>query len=332
MVSFPITQTDYNRLMTTSSGIHHITAITGDPQKNIDFYEGFLGQKLIKRTVNFDDPRSYHFYFGDCYGKPGTLLTFFYWKNIPVGTRGVGEVSRIMYGISTKAKDFWMQRAKKFHISCISDENEFGEEVLTLTDPDGMTIELVVTKEKSTVDWWKLGDVLEESALRGFYGATLTVMNTEEMVSTLATLGYTKEKTVGEHTRFVNPGERAKRLDLFEAPEMPRARQGSGSVHHIAFRSATDSDELDLRGRIQEVGAQPTPVIDRQYFHSVYFMTPAGVLFEIATDGPGFGIDEPLGALGEKLVLPPQYEPHRAAIVAALVPVVLPRNRHGKKN
>jgi len=314
--------------METHSGIHHITAITGDPQKNIDFYEGFLGQKLIKRTVNFDDPSSYHFYFGDAFGKPGTLLTFFYWPGIPKGTHGTGEVSRIAYGIKAEAKDFWIQRAQVFNISCETVTNAFGEDVLSLRDPDGMSIELIVTNEHTTVDWWKEGKIPQNSSLLGFYGATLSVVNTETMEPVLGVLGYTRAKENGEHARFITSAERAAILDVFEAPDLPISRQGSDSVHHIAFRAATDAAELELQAGVASVGMNPTHVIDRNYFHSVYFMTPGRILFEIATDGPGFAIDEERDLLGEKLVLPAQYEPQRAAIEKMLVPVTLPRNRN----
>ncbi len=314
--------------MKISGGIHHITAITGDPQKNIDFYEGFLGQKLIKRTVNFDDPSSYHFYFGDAFGKPGTLLTFFYWPGIPKGTRGAGEVSRIAYGIAAAAKEFWIQRAKEFDVPCEAGTNAFGESVLSLADPDGMSIELVVTKGKTTVDHWEEGDVPAEASLKGFYGATLNVVSAEAMEPVLQALGYKHKKDSGEHTRFESGAERACVLDLFEAPDLPMARQGWGSVHHIAFRAASDAEEITLQGAVAEAGTRPTHVIDRNYFHSVYFMTPARILFEIATDGPGFAIDESPDMLGEKLVLPAQYEPHRKEIEEALVPVTLPRHRN----
>lgn len=192
--------------MKISGGIHHITAITGDPQKNIDFYEGFLGQKLIKRTVNFDDPSSYHFYFGDAFGKPGCLLTFFYWPGIPKGARGAGEVSRIAYGINAKTKEFWIQRAKEWNVPCEAGTNAFGETILSLADPDGMGIELVVTKEKTTVDYWKGGKIPEEASLKGFYGATLNVVSTESMEAVLKTLGY-KRKRIPTNTHGLKAAE-----------------------------------------------------------------------------------------------------------------------------
>lgn len=308
------------------SGIHHITAITGNPQANLDFYEGFLGQRLVKRTVNFDDPSSYHFYFGDAYGRPGTLLTFFFWPRLPAGVRGAGEVSRISYRIGRDVIDFWKTRARKRGVECSEEKNAFGESTLLLKDPDGMEIELSPGADGQKIDVWDESDVPAKSALRGFAGARLTVLNAEEMRRTLELMGYTQRDGSGEHLRFASDGDLARFLDLHEAPDLQMAQQGSGSVHHIAFRVPTDEAELALRARIEKTGLRPTHVIDRQYFHSVYFMTQGRVLFEIATDQPGFSIDEERSSLGEKLVLPPQYEPHRFDIERLLVPIRLPRH------
>lgn len=310
--------------MKTSSGIHHITAITGDPQKNLDFYEGFLGQRLVKRTVNFDDPRSYHFYYGDFPGSPGTLMTFFYWKGIRERERGVGEVSAVAYAIPRSARQFWMDRAKTYGIEIETTANAFGDEMLVIEDPDGIRIELV-SGEQGPVEAWKQGPVPVESRLAGFFGVTLDVVSVEQMVPALRELGYEHKETVGSRARFVCEGDRACIVDLIEAPDLPEAQQGMGSVHHVAFRAQSDEDELFMRERIHMIGEMPTPVIDRNYFHSVYFMTPGRVLFEIATDGPGFSIDEDVDALGERLVLPAQYEKHRAQIEALLEPIQLPR-------
>ena len=317
--------------MARTQGIHHITAITGDPQKNLDFYEGFLGQRLVKRTVNFDDSRSYHFYFGDNSGTPGTLLTFFYFGKIQQGVSGLGEVSRIAYNIRKQAKAYWMARAKEFGVPCLAKTNEFGEEFLELRDFDDIIIEFVLSDAAPTLPYWKESVVPEESSLLGFYGVSMTVVNTEEMKPALEALGYEFEREAGMHTRFVAAGTYARVLDIVEAPDLPFALQGTGSVHHIAFRMPTDAAELSMREKIGALGIRPTPVIDRQYFHSVYFMTPGKILFELATDRPGFAIDESPETLGEKLVLPPQFEPYRTDIASKLVPVELPRDRfHGR--
>ena len=314
-----------------TSGIHHITAITADPQKNLDFYEGFLGQRLVKRTVNFDDSRSYHFYFGDATGTPGTLLTFFYFGKIRQGVSGVGEVSRISYSIRKPAKAYWMARAREFGVSCVDKTNEFNEEYLELRDFDELVIQLVLVETPPMFPYWRESVVPEEQTLLGFHGATLTVLNTEEMKPSLEALGYSLNRESGMVTRFTAPGGQARILDLVEAPDLPSALQGTGSVHHIAFRVADDEAEVSMREKIMTLGVRPTPVIDRQYFHSVYFMTPGQVLFEIATDEPGFAVDESQETLGEHLVLPSQFEPYRNDIVSKLVPIELPRDRlHGR--
>ncbi len=309
------------------SGIHHITAITGDPQKNVDFYEGFLGQRLVKRTVNFDDPRSYHFYFGDAVGTPGTLLTFFYFGPIPTGTRGTGEVSRIAYSIPSSTTQFWKERADTYRIPFSIFQNPFNEEVISLKDPDGIAIDLICSEIHSNISVWKDSDVPAHAAIQGFHGATLVVVDTEDMTRILIEMGYRMEKHVGQTTRYVSDGSLGEFIDCVEAPDLPKAREGCGSVHHIAFRSENDEIELELRSRMEGIGLHATAVIDRNYFHSVYFMTPSGILFEIATDPPGFAIDEPLDQLGETLVLPPQLEADRERIVKNLVPITLPRHR-----
>lgn len=317
--------------MKTSPGIHHITAITGDPQKNLDFYEGFLGQKLVKQTVNFDDPRSYHFYFGDKNGTPGTLLTFFYFGKITPRTGGTGEVSKISYAVSSGSKDFWISRAQAFSVPCESAVNVFKEETLLMTDPDGIRIELVFKVGGMALDWWTEGEVPKSAMLLGFHGATLSVVSVADMQETLRELGYKQVQEVDTCFRFSTEGNAAgsfaKYLDVYEEPDLQPARQGTGAVHHIAFRARSDSDELEMRAQVTETGLRPTPVIDRQYFHSVYFMTRGGILFEIATDEPGFAVDEDIEKLGEKLVLPPHLEPHREEIQKNLVPIVVPRHR-----
>lgn len=317
--------------MTSTSGIHHITAITADPQRNLDFYEGFLGQRLVKRTVNFDDPRSYHFYYGDESGKPGTLMTFFYWPEVPQGKRGHGEVSKVSYGISPGSKDFWIKRAREFDVVVEEGTNPFGERALQLTDPDGIAIDLVLTDEYPDLDHWNEGGVGKDDSLLGFYSATLMVRSSTSIEPVLKRLGYEKEAERGEHIRFVTKGSRAIRLDLRESSELGPAIQGAGSVHHIAVRAKDDAEELAMRDDILSMGLNPTPVIQRNYFRSVYFQTPANILFEIATDKPGNTIDEPLESLGEKLVLPEQYEEHRELIERMLVPITLPRHEdHGE--
>lgn len=313
--------------MVPTTGIHHITAITGDPQKCLDFYEGFLGQRLVKQTVNFDDPRSYHFYFGDEPGTPGTLITFFYFGPVQKGARGTGEVSAIQYGILKDAKEYWLNRAYQFGIEAVVMINAFGQEMVQFHDSDGIEIQLVLIPAKTDVTVWHSGDITESCALQGFYGATLTVLNTADMQPVLEGLGYEKKAEAGLVTRYCAKGLHGTYLDIHEAPDLLPARQGTGSVHHIALRAADDAAELEMRAHVAGIGLSPTPVIDRQYFHSVYFMTPGQILFEIATDQPGFAVDEHPDRLGETLVLPPQYEPYRDQIVKQLVPITVPRHK-----
>ncbi len=312
-----------------TDGIHHITAITADPQKNLDFYEGFLGQRLVKKTVNFDDPTAYHLYYGDAVGTPGTILTFFYWPGIPRGVRGIGEVSGIYYAIEEASFSFWKKRTKEYGIECTEETLPFGEQVLILFDPDGLRIGLVAASIESPVVPWSDGPVPRTKVLRGFYGASIAVPELALIESSLTGgLGYELLKVVGKVTRLQAAHWPGKYVAIQEKPDLPRARQGAGSVHHIAFQAKNDSAREALRQQVNAIGIASTGMIDRQYFHSTYFMTPAGVLFEIATDDIGFGIDEPISELGEHLKLPPQHEASREAIEKHLVPVVLPRHRH----
>lgn len=306
---------------------HHITAITAHPQANLDFYEGFLGQRLVKQTVNFDDPRSYHFYFGDTTGTPGTLLTFFYFGPISLRQPGSGEVSAIAYRIQPASLDFWRQRASEFEIAVDDAESAFGQKMVRLHDPDGITIELVADETAQDYPYWSASPVPAEHSLCGFAGVRMVVSDQTAMQPLLHHLGYSETQTAGAVTRYHLAQVPSTYLELESQPSLQPARQGSGSVHHLAFRASDDNQEIKLQRAVRALGLQTTPVIDRQYFHSVYFQTPAGVLFEIATDQPGFGVDEEMSALGEKLVLPPQLEPYRAEIVKQLVPITLPRHR-----
>ncbi len=314
--------------MQKSKGIHHITAITTDPQKNLDFYEGFLGQRFVKKTVNFDDPRAYHLYYGDFSGAPGTILTFFYWPGIPKGTRGTGEVSGIVYAIQPDSVAFWKKRAAAYGIRAEEETLPFGERALTLHDPDGIRVILAASTDKSRVEMWKEGTVPEAHALRGFYGAVITLQEHAELADTLVFgLGLEGGEQAGSTMRYRAKQQPGLYLYTEEKPDLPRARQGAGSVHHIAFQADDDSVREALRQQVNERGIPSTGMIDRQYFHSTYFRTTAGVLFEIATNDIGFTVDEPKEELGEHLKLPPQYEAHRREIEAALVPLSLPRHK-----
>jgi glyoxalase family protein len=315
-------------MQTKTMGLHHITGITGDPQKNLDFYEGFLGQKLIKKTVNFDDPNAYHLYYADAVGTPGTVLTFFYWAGIPKGQRGSGEVASIYYVMKSTSLEYWRTRARQFDILFTEETLPFGETVLMFEDPDGLRVGLVASEVVSEVQPWIQGPVPEEHVLRGFYGALIILPENVSMTETLeAGLGYHTVATVEEVTRFEATNWPGKYLATKAVTGMPRAVQGAGSIHHIAFQARDDEILNAFRSQVAGTGLGLTPLIDRFYFHASYFMTPAGVLFELSTNDIGFTIDEPEEQMGEYLQLPSQYEPFRNQIEATIIPLTLPRHR-----
>ncbi|MEZ4683208.1 MAG: ring-cleaving dioxygenase [Caldilineaceae bacterium] len=307
-------------------GIHHITAIASDPQRNLDFYHGLLGQRLVKKTVNFDDPGTYHFYFADKTGTPGTVLTFFPWRHMGRGVRGNGEVGATAYSIRPGSVDFWRKRLEQNGVAVADAPMRFGNDVLSFTDPDGMVIELVVNEEAQTFVPWERGPLPGEHELRGFHSATLWVANaaaTDEILT--AHLGYQLVGSAGNRTRYQGAGNDIGRyIDLLEQPGLGRGRLGAGSVHHIAYRTVDDSEQAEYLALLQEAGYGVSPVMDRQYFHSIYFREPNGVLFEIATDAPGFLYDEAVDELGTHLKLPDWLEPRRNQIEHSVVPVTLP--------
>ena len=297
-------------------GLHHITAAASDPQQNVDFYEQVLGQRLVKTTVNFDDPGTYHLYYGDEVGTPGTILTFFPWPHMGRGRRGNGEAAAVAYAMPAASMGYWAERLETLGVAERHVETRFGEEVLRFEDPDGLPLELVATEDPSTVRPWAGGPVPERHALRGFHSATLWLGAVAPTAALLTDqLGYTFVGQEGERSRYrAASAGRALYVDLVHRPDEPRGRFGAGSVHHIAFRTVDDAEQLAYRQVLQEAGQQVTPVRDRQYFHSIYFREPGGVLFEVATDAPGFTYDEPVEALGQALKLPPWLEARRDQI------------------
>lgn len=308
------------------TGIHHITAIASTPQPNVDFYEGTLGQRTIKQTVNFDDSSSYHLYYGDYPGHPGTLLTFFTWPHLPQSVRGSGEVSATVYGLTPAQFNFWQTRLKDQGVAFEEINSPFGERLLAFTDPDGLPI-CIAEHEGITIEAWPLAPVQADQYLQGFFTAQLHVHNLGEMDLLLtAGIGLTKEKHAEHAIRYSFP-EQQQFIDVIERPDAQPAQMGLGSVHHIAYRVPDQATQVEMRQQLLRVGIPSTQVIDRQYFTSIYFQTPAGILFEIATDGPGFAVDEPAEKLGESLQLPPQYQAQRKEIEAALTPISLPRQR-----
>jgi glyoxalase family protein len=306
-------------------GIHHITAIAGDPQRNLDFYTEFLGLRLVKRTVNFDDPSSYHFYFGDSMGTPGTILTFFPWPGARRGSRGTGQVAATSFVIPVGAVEFWRQRAQTFHVALEQTAERFGEPVVRFTDPDGLLIELIASEHSNAVAGLT-GDssVPGDAGLKGFHAPTLELNRAGLTIQLLTEIfGF---EIVGEEgsRRRLSVGEAPnKRIDIVERSDGKFGHIAAGTVHHIAFRAANDGEHHAWRGRLADLGFGVTDIIDRQYFHSIYFREPGGILFEIATDNPGFMIDEPIETLGEELKLPPQYEAHRAEIERSLPGITL---------
>ena len=311
-------------------GIHHITAIASDPQRNLDFYTELLGLRLVKRTVNFDDPSAYHFYFGDRIGTPGTILTFFPWPGARRGSRGTGQVVSTSFAISPSALDFWRDRLSKWRVTAELISERFGQSALRFTDPDGLVLELITSEHKNDFVP-QAGDSLvpAEFALKGFHAPTLELQRSALTVQLLTeVLGFELIGQEGNRHRFgVDLKMPNKQIDLVEPADGSFGHIAAGTVHHIAFRAASDEEHQEWRDKLAELGFGVTPVIDRQYFHSIYFREPGGVLFEIATDAPGFSIDEPVETMGESLKLPPQYEPHRAEIERILPPVIL----HGPK-
>ena len=316
--------------MAPIQGLHHVTAVTRDAQANVDFYRNVLGQRLVKKTVNFDVPDSYHLYFADEIGTPGSVLTFFIWPNVKRGVRGNGEAAAVAYSIPTGSIGFWQDYLESKGLRVKPVEQRFGMDVLPFDDPDGMHLELVASDGLPDIHYWNGGPIPELHALRGFHSVTLWLDEVEATADLLlSVMGYTLVGQEGNRHRFTGGvGTLANTLDILHRPRQPEAPPdeaafGAGSVHHIAFRVPTDDEQLEYQSALRIAGYGVTPVRDRQYFHSIYYHEPGGVLFEIATEPPGFAIDEPVDALGESLQLPPWLEPNRNAIEERLLPLTL---------
>ena len=310
-------------------GLHHVTAICGDAQANANFYAGTLGLRLVKRTVNFDDPGSYHLYYGDGAGRPGSLLTFFAWPGARRGRPGTGQVAAVTLAVSAVSLDFWGERLTARGVAVHSLPERFGERVLAFTDPDGMPLELAGSAAADAAFGPTPGsEIPVEHGLRGVRAVTLSE---REAVGTTALLtdhfGYGPADTAGDRTRLV-PADATvgvSAVDLLVQPDAPVGHVAVGSVHHVAFRARDDAEQAAWRAELAAADLGVSPVMDRTYFHSIYFREPGGVLFEVATDGPGFAVDEPLAELGRTLRLPPGLENHRATIESALTPLTLPK-------
>jgi glyoxalase family protein len=303
------------------SGIHHVTAIAGDPQRNFSFYTRDLGLRFVKKTVNFDDPTTYHFYYGDETGHPGSILTFFPWKDAAAGRRGVGETHQTSFRVPQRSLAYWMRRFNEKGIGFSAIEERFGEPVLAFSDPDGTVLALVGVPGVEHEPGWSNGDVPAEHAMRGFRGATLMLDDTTRTAKILTdVLGFRETAQERSVTRFEAPGAvQGVVVDIYQAKGFPRHSRGHGSVHHIAFRAKDDAEQRAMAQKlVHNHGIHPTEQKDRNYFRSIYFREPGGVLFEIATDIPGFAVDEPVEALGRHLKLPGFLEPRRKEIEATL--------------
>jgi glyoxalase family protein len=309
------------------AGLHHVTAIASDPQRNLDFYIGLLGLRLVKRTVNFDDPGTYHFYFGDARGTPGTILTFFSWPGARRGHRGVGQIEATAFTISPDSVGYWLDRFKEQHVTAEKTSARFGEEVIRFTDPDGLLLELVTSDSIAQVESWADSTVPAEHSLRGFHSVSAALEGYERTAQLLTeSFGYRLVKESGNRFRFIAPSKSGagRIVDLLCMPDSRAGHVAAGSVHHIAFRAKDDNEQLQWREHLVELGYNVTPVVDRTYFHSIYFREPGGILFEIATEPPGFTLDEPIEELGSKLRLPPWMEAARSQIEQVLPPIALP--------
>lgn len=312
--------------MRTIFGIHHITAIADDPQRNIDFYTSVLGLRLVKVTVNFDDPASYHLYYGDGHGRPGTILTFFAWPGARRGRPGNDQVTATSFSVPKNSFDFWTARLTVTGVASDRLLDRFGQPVLSFADPDGLPVELVEVSELDAAHMWEGSDVPAQFAIHGLHGATLSETGYERTSQLLTeVMGF---RLLGREQNLFryqpghsHPNGAGRVLDVVCAPAGAGGRIAVGTVHHIAFRTPDDAQQREWLGELTQLGYNVSPVMDRVYFHSIYYREPGGILFEIATDSPGFAIDEPVEDLGETLQLPPWLEPLRGRIEIALPPL-----------
>lgn len=310
----------------TTEGLHHVTAIAGDPQKNIDFYITGLGLRLVKKTVNFDDPGTYHLYYGDSAGRPGSLITFFPWRGIRPGRVGAGQSTSTAFSVPAGSLGWWVDHFAAVGAEARITSTTSSEERLLVSDPDGLQIELVATHLEDPRDPWDSASVPAEYAIRGQHSSVLTVRDAEATIAVMTNdLGMRVLEHDGNRTRLAaGDGLPGALVDVHASTLAPEGLQAGGTVHHIAFRVPDQATQQLWRDELASRGHQVTQILDRQYFTSIYFREPGGVLFEIATDTPGFETDEPLLELGRALKLPPWLEPSREQIENAVIPIRVP--------
>lgn len=306
-----------------TTGIHHLTAIVGHPQENVDFYAGILGLRLVKKTVNFDDPGTYHLYFGNDGGKPGSIITFFPWPNAYKGRIGDGQVGVTTYVVPVGSLEFWKNRLEKFDVE-YSVLERFGETYLQFDDPHGLQLE-IVERQEGELNPHVFGGITKEVAIKGFGGATLFSSRPEETTKTLVNvMGLEVVGTEGDITRFKATGDIGNIIDL-KMTVGSRGTMGVGTVHHIAWRAIDDEDHLEWQKHAKNLGMHVTDIKDRNYFNAIYFREHGEILFEIATDPPGFAHDESYETMGSQLMLPSQYEHLRDSLELSLIPIEVRR-------
>jgi glyoxalase family protein len=311
------------------TGIHHVTAIASNAQKNVDFYTGILGLRLVKKTVNFDGPDVYHFYYGNEQGNPGSILTFFPYQGLVGGRQGKGMLNTTTFSVPATSLNYWLERLKRFGIAYKQPQERFeGETVVYFEDEDGLGLELVFN-DADTRKGYTGGPVPQEHAIKGFYNVEIWEEGYERTAALLTEqLDHTLIAEKGNRFRFAANNTPGNFIDILCSPDSMKGLAGSGTVHHIAFATPNKAAQDEVRLRIVKRMLNPTPVLDRNYFTSIYFREPGGVLFEVATSGPGFAIDEPADHLGEALKLPPQFEKDRAHIEQTLVPITVNINNY----
>ena len=302
-------------------GLHHVTSMAADANENNQFFTDMLGLRRVKKTVNFDAPEVYHLYYGDEVGTPGSVMTYFPFGRMPRGTRGVGEVGVTEFAVPKGSLAYWKDRLTGHQVQGLAEDTAFGETRLSFEGPDGDAFALVESEPQGRSPWTG-ADVPEEAGILGFHGARFALRDAAATGELLTYMGYQKAESEGALTRYVvEGGNAANTIDIEALPGAPMADQGAGSVHHIAFAVEDRAAQLKVREALMETGYQVTPVIDRDYFWAIYFRTPGGILFEVATNEPGFDRDEDTAHLGEALKLPTRYEQHRAQIEKILPPL-----------